>query len=834
MFRHFSITRLRHKCSIVMMKNKFDNFKRLVTPQDFIAIFGVIVGILIAIFMQDIAMKLIGLCVTILCGVALFMLISQRLNGIIDTRFKRSPASEREFTMTVVKESAAVRQTVEDFDSTFGPDDTGGKKPEKKTEFHLFNPEKSGSSKTASNEFLEDFSGVKILDPNAMIDYAPIAEKERSTAAPTAPETDAPLESKDNTETEDNKLSSNTASSNESSAFGDEIIDDQIDVANAAESASRSELSMNGSVANDSESETLVDSAEPEEITPEETLANVVLVEEGEPLNEAMAEDVIPGLRHKETVGGENMEAPLSEPIEQEPAHEAAPYKEQMFDFPVAALMEDESAFGDEPKKEFEYFISRIMMVIRSVTNTQTSVFLLLNREREELAIEGYVTTKPQAMTSGKKIKLGVDIISQIAQHGKPEILTEINPSALLDLIPYYAEPTEVSSFIGVPVFYDSTVIGILCADSAENDAYDSFTVNFLGHFTKIISALVANYTEKFDLIQSSKTLQALTHFLSLAEQSGYDVKSVSAAIAESVKSHFDYSTVGVCAYDSAEGRWIIAAHSSDKPAPGIVVGSAVDLEQAYIGHSIISKKTVVISPVRSNDTRVTLGEPDIAGGYFISTPLKSINTTYGAIYVEGKDRSGITSGDIDTLENLGSQAGAMLENLYYMNALQSSAIYDDVAGAHNYRSFNIRLNEEIRRTAQLGYNSALCLVRLDYYSTLDPAQYPDRHERALRFLLSMINESKREFDIVGQYDESTFAIILPQIDLSFAHIWAEKLRSQVAAAIIELFGHRFSLTVSIGMTRFDRDDSIQTALENARKALEISLKKTNALNFFS
>ena len=57
-----------------MTRPKID-LRKILIPSDFISIFVIILGLLIAIFLHELAVRLIGISVAILGAVAFFMLI---------------------------------------------------------------------------------------------------------------------------------------------------------------------------------------------------------------------------------------------------------------------------------------------------------------------------------------------------------------------------------------------------------------------------------------------------------------------------------------------------------------------------------------------------------------------------------------------------------------------------------------------------------------------------------------------------------------------------------------------------------------------------------------
>ena len=135
--------------------------------------------------------------------------------------------------------------------------------------------------------------------------------------------------------------------------------------------------------------------------------------------------------------------------------------------------MKDDHGKPNMPKEELDNFLSKLLLVLSSITDTKTAVFALVNEEASEFIIESFVTAVPDKIKKDRNYTISNDLISQVIKNRKPEILKEINPNAELDLLPYYKETTGTSSFVGIPVAFDHVILGVLCIRSEIQDAYD-------------------------------------------------------------------------------------------------------------------------------------------------------------------------------------------------------------------------------------------------------------------------------------------------------------------------------------------------------------------------
>ncbi|NLO19518.1 MAG: GAF domain-containing protein [Ignavibacteria bacterium] len=527
-----------------------------------------------------------------------------------------------------------------------------------------------------------------------------------------------------------------------------------------------------------------------------------------------------------ETEEPKEIDSKSEEKVEEKPS---SPYKKSKIDVP-ASLYKDDSALGNEPLEALQFLLNRILTIIRSITNTKTAVFLLVDQVKNNFLIISSVSDNQDRLRKDKLIPIGLDIISQIYKGASPEIITEINISPIKDLIPYYDEDTEIGSFIGVPVFYGKSVHGILCADSEMSNAYTTVTVNFLGHFTRIISALFKNYLEKHDLSQSQKLLDAI-HLFGKKTQQNYSQQSISDSLSEVLCHLLEYTSIGVCLMDFDCNSFVISTYISRSDSAVNIAKNKVNLDNSLIAPSILESQTVLYNDLSDQYLRVCDAEYSINTNYsFLSVPIRTNTNSYGAIFLEASDGKAISQNTVSILETLARQSATAIESVFYDNYIENSQLIDPNTGILNYTAFMRRFNEELERSRAFGIESYLCIFQLDKYSSLDPEHYSDRLQKAIFQVLKIAREQIKIFDLLGKMTDNVFAIALFGDSPQDARIWAERLRTEVALAVLDINSQRFTVTISIGLTQVRANDSIKNVFDKASKALFMSAEKTNAI----
>lgn len=828
-----------------MVKPRFDILRLFNPATDLPAILIVLLGLSIAIFLNETAIKLIGACLTILGGVALFMLFSQRLK---DTSFLSTPKPVSEttaFKTTIRQDTATKRLIFDDYAESFGKDDFSGKNKKESADAEdpsLYDDDGNDTSDAADTD-----EGFTIIPKTGRSEGKP-----SRPATPPPPDKTVSLDMDSIEDFSDGsssmriigsvKKSGQTEQAKTVTAQPEQKKPEQKKLEQKKPEQKKPEQKkpepVKPAAAQPEQKKTeqkkpeqapapVAAAAKPEQKKTEQKKPEQVAVQTPAP---AIAE---PATKTVKPAPAAEQVQDRSEPVVAE--QPASGHKRKALNFQLADIIEETpNTIRNEPRKEFDFLISRVLMVIRSVISARTTLFFWVNFDKEELVLESKISDKPEALNTWRKIPLDNDVVSQIALSGTPEILTEINPSAEIDLLPYYRESASTRSFVGVPVYFNNNVVGILTADTTEEDAYDSMTVSFLGHFTKLISGLIQGYTEKYDLLQSARTLEVVDTFRRLVNSQDVSREDVCTALMESLDSLISYSTMGICVYSEEAERWYIAQMRSKNNEN--YTGRQVHLETTLVGKTIISGTTGYYdeSTIPQGALRLTSVEKPLDGNLAVFVPLKSPSRCYGAIFAETPANTPLTQQDLEIIEVLAEYAGSTLEHKHLDTIIHSHALTDETTGVLNSVAFLNRVQEEFYRASDLHTPFALCLVNIDQYATLHTGTDADFTETIAQHIVGHIERHLRPYDIVGRVDANIFGVGLIHKNARDAQLWAERVRGDIASAILAYGGRQFSVTVSLGVVECTVQKSFDELLANAEQALQMASRKTNAVSLYA
>jgi len=161
---------------------------------------------------------------------------------------------------------------------------------------------------------------------------------------------------------------------------------------------------------------------------------------------------------------------------------------------------------------------------------------------------------------------------------------------------------------------------------------------------------------------------------------------------------------------------------------------------------------------------------------------------------------------------------------LRILRRTEDSVIVDELTRVYNYRHFQERLREEVRRAGRYETPLALLMIDADDFKAFNDGHGHLAGNAALRRLADALKRSVRNVDIVARYGGEEFAILLPSTPKAGALRVAEKVRLAVERALLGAGSGGRTLTVSVGVACLPGDASEPDLLvECADRALYLA-----------
>lgn len=290
-----------------------------------------------------------------------------------------------------------------------------------------------------------------------------------------------------------------------------------------------------------------------------------------------------------------------------------------------------------------------------------------------------------------------------------------------------------------------------------------------------------------------------LTALARLADELEHDMRpaAISATLLRRTSETFDF-TRGVVLARSDFGRLAVLAVHGSEPAAGtvpVIATATATVERAWATRAPVLRGRLL----EPEDAALAELLPDACNVLVI--PLIAEGKAIGALIAEHSGPR-IDGRALAMLGQFASHASLALRNAWLLEEMREMADRDALTGIANRRSFDARLELELKRAQRTNDPLSLLLVDLDHFKGLNDAHGHLSGDAALRRVAGALGDHAREIDMAARYSGEEFALVLPSCPPEDATAVAERLRE----AIISLDGPPAPLTASVGVASWPRN----------------------------
>ena len=146
-------------------------------------------------------------------------------------------------------------------------------------------------------------------------------------------------------------------------------------------------------------------------------------------------------------------------------------------------------------------------------------------------------------------------------------------------------------------------------------------------------------------------------------------------------------------------------------------------------------------------------------------------------------------------------------------------AITDQLTGLFNRRYMSRHLNTLLSDGAK---PVSFLMLDVDFFKQINDTYGHDVGDEVLREFANRISANVRGIDLACRFGGEEFVVVMPDTDLSFAYMVAERLRQSVADApfMVTSASKQLPVTISIGVAASQSGDTPEVLLKRADQAL--------------
>jgi len=151
---------------------------------------------------------------------------------------------------------------------------------------------------------------------------------------------------------------------------------------------------------------------------------------------------------------------------------------------------------------------------------------------------------------------------------------------------------------------------------------------------------------------------------------------------------------------------------------------------------------------------------------------------------------------------------------------IEELAEIDDLTGSLNRRSIMRTLNEETSRAHRAGSPCSIALIDLDWFKRINDTYGHPTGDEVLRTFAITVFANIRNIDRFGRFGGEEFLLVLPDTQHQTAIRTLERLRAIISELDWSAFSPSMRVTLSAGITTLIPNETPDTALARADRAL--------------
>jgi len=489
----------------------------------------------------------------------------------------------------------------------------------------------------------------------------------------------------------------------------------------------------------------------------------------------------------------------------------------------------EEIAYEQLPKsvghdEQFTFVLEKILTVIKEAYNAHTAIFFWYNQKKEKLTVEKYVSISKDI--TRRKFDIEDDILTKIVQSGEPELLSDIPSAAETDVIRYYSTAQSIRSFVGVPLFYDKTLIAIIAVDSKDEDAFGIETIYALGRFVRVITMIISIFEEKHADTLTQQRLKGIMKFI--APENNYeDEVELFRLMHIAAETMVAWDAFVFVYYQPVEKYFIIKKVVNNTSLKYIGESLEIELRGTVVGKSIRTGLPVKIDDTAAgNYTRFSKSEDLSFDGSFLAIPLIYNQQIYGVICFEHLKKNAYTNQDVQFLKNSFNIFSYIIYSYSTRKLLESLTAVDLETRSLNEKTFKERLSADLFKAKELKVQGAVALIRIDDFIEQESLFDGDPLPKVLMTVAKTIAKEMTPLNLFGRLEEKIFAVYFFNSDSKKVFVWAEKLRIKIARKPIAIVSKQSTYTISIGIASTTKKVDAVAVIEKANLALQKAIEK--------
>ena len=147
---------------------------------------------------------------------------------------------------------------------------------------------------------------------------------------------------------------------------------------------------------------------------------------------------------------------------------------------------------------------------------------------------------------------------------------------------------------------------------------------------------------------------------------------------------------------------------------------------------------------------------------------------------------------------------------------LEELALLCPVTEVGNRRYAEIAINNAFDELKRYNWRFGLLFADIDHFKDINDTHGHANGDHVLRMVAHALRDCLRSFDFVGRWGGEEFIVLLPNINDDVLTTVAERCRTAVESASLQIEGKQITVTISAGAVLAHRDETLADLVERA------------------
>jgi two-component system cell cycle response regulator len=381
-------------------------------------------------------------------------------------------------------------------------------------------------------------------------------------------------------------------------------------------------------------------------------------------------------------------------------------------------------------------------------------------------------------------------------------------------LPPYYAGPEPVTDLCAIPLMDGASLRGLLVADRLDDrpftDVEEESLKKAAGHVLRVIE-----HERVFTRVERGKYEQEQFYRASELLNQALTLSDVYQKSFTALRAMADFDLAVVTSYDAHAGKHRVLAVEAGETADeswndlagklkglefddgaGLVAMAIKNRHYMPATGDLLDPETVVFNA----RTRLRRAKS------LLVLPLVRGDQVLGSITLAASKAEQYSAATREMLRVISHQMGVSLQNARMYQSMEERATTDGLTGLTNHRAFQERLSVLHALAERTGQKFSIILTDIDHFKGINDTYGHPVGDQVLKRVSALLAGRARKVDIVARYGGEEFVLVLPDTDGEGAAFFANKLREDIEAQVMNSEHGNFNVTISMGVAEFPGD----------------------------